>query len=453
MYSKILWFLLVLFVSIQIKAQVKVFPFPNNGNEYVPKSAEYQLFVLQKGKTLESFVYSSKTNFEKPELQSDWNHWTTFEATDKVEIIIKKLGGEVQEANVFPARLGIKPTINQNEIRITVTPPCKLFIDLKGMGEHPLFVFVDSPEKQIPSRKDKNVIWFEAGKVHEIGLQYKVPNGKTVYIEGGAIVWGTFWCEDGKDKTIVKGKGIITTRSAESKPNSENIPFTTIYGVNTDLQIEGITITDPVKFCILGRSLVETSNVKLFAWYHQTDGWGGGDNSWIDDSFMKVFDDNVKFYAKNQKASNLVIYQQHNGAPFQLSWGGQSGHNCLAENIDIVKCWVNKRGGVGNSALLNLRKGSNKSIADITIRNVNVDQGLYQLIGVLNDKGASVKNLRLENINIKQEISQKSYLDYAPNSQISGITLFNVKVNGKCIGKDAIQHTLIVENELKIECQ
>jgi hypothetical protein len=223
--------------------------------------------------------------------------------------------------------------------------------------------------------------------------------------------------------------------------------------VKTDLDIEGVIITDPVKFCILGRSKVETENVKLFAWYHQTDGWGGGDNSWINNSFMKVFDDNVKLYGNNQKATNLVLYQQHNGAPFQLSWGGQSGQNCLAENIDIVKCWVNKKGGVGNSALLNLRKGSNKPIGNITIRNVNADQGLYQLIGVLNDKGATVQNLRLENINISKGLFQKSYLENQQNSQILRFSLNNVKIDGKCLERENIQLISTKESEVIFKCQ
>jgi hypothetical protein len=451
MYSKILWLLFV--VSIQIKAQVTVFPFPKNAYKFTPKSTEYQVFVLQKGTIKESFVYSSETNFEKPELQSNWNHWTTFEASNKVEIIIKKLNGDIQESTIFPARLGIKPTINQNEIRLNVTPPCKLFVDLKGMEEHPLFIFVDSPEKQIPSKNDKNVIWFEAGKVHNVGLQYKVPNGSTVYVEGGAVVWGTFVCEDGPLKTTIRGRGVITTRSSERKPNAENIPFCSIYGVKTDLDIEGVTITDPVKFCILGRKKVETKNVKLFAWYHQTDGWGGGDDSWIDDSFMKVFDDNVKLYGNNQKATNLTIYQQHNGAPFQLSWGGQSGQNCTVENVDIVKCWVDKKGGVGNSALLNLRKGSDKPIGNITIKNVNADQGIYQLIGILNDKGSKVENITLENINIQKSQFQKNYINNLQNSQTVGLNFKNVKIDGKCIRTEEFATSGYEVKDLNLNCQ
>ena len=69
MYSKILWLCLLLFVSIEIKAQVRVYPFPINADEFVPKSAEYQVFVFQNDKKQDSFVYSSKTNFEKPEQQ------------------------------------------------------------------------------------------------------------------------------------------------------------------------------------------------------------------------------------------------------------------------------------------------------------------------------------------------------------------------------------------------
>lgn len=444
-----------LLLTFSINAQVKVYanPDPENKSGFHLKSAVYKVQVMQNGKAFESFVYSSQTNFEKPEQQSDYNHWTTFEFKGKIEVCVTRLDGDFQQARIYPAKHNITAVVTRNELRFVVDKPGKYFIDVQGMEEHPLFVFADVIEKNIPSKKDKNVIWFEAGKVHNAGLQYKVPNGKTVYIEGGAVVWGTFWCEDGNQKTSVRGKGVITTRSSERKPNAENIPFTTVYGVNTDMLVEGVTITDPVKFCILGRSIVETKNVKLFAWYHQTDGWGGGDDSFIDNSFIKVFDDNVKLYGHNQKASNLVIYQQHNGAPFQLSWGGQSGQDCVVDNIDIVKCWVNKKGGAGNSGLLNLRKGSDKFIGNISIKNVRADQGLYQLLGIGNDKNGSVKNLVLENIVISGQQMQLSYIENGSAAKTTGIIIKNVKIGEACFSANDIRLQGVDLHDVKITCQ
>ena len=451
------WFLFFTFCFsyCSITAQVKVYPNPDPSNKsgLNLQSAVFKVQVIQNGRTMESFVYSSKTNFEKPELLSDFNHWTTFECNGTVEVCITRLDGDILAAKVYPAKHQIYPSVKKNELRFNITKPVKLFVDIAGMEEHPLFLFADEMEKNIPTKKHKDVIWFEAGKVHNVGLQYKVPNGKTVYIEGGAVVWGTFWCQDGNKPTIVKGKGVITTRSDERKPGPTNIPFTSIYAEKTDMITDGITITDPVKFCILGRSKVETKNVKLFAWYHQTDGWGGGDDSFIDDSFMKVFDDNVKLYANNQKATNLIIYQQHNGAPFQLSWGGQSGQNCLADNIDIVKCWVNKKGGPGNSGLLNLRKGSDKFIGNITIKNIRADQGLYQLIGIGNDKTGEVKNLVLENIFINGKQSQLSYIENSNTAKISNITFKNIKIGTQCFSNKDLSFIGIESSLLKIECQ
>jgi hypothetical protein len=451
------WFLFFAFCFYycSITAQIKVYPNPDPGNisGLNLQSSVFKVQVIQNGKAVESFVYSSKTNFEKPEQLSDFNHWTTFECNGTVEVCITRLDGDISGVNVYPAKHQIHPLINKNELRFSITKPVKLFVDIAGMEEHPLFLFADEFEKNIPSTKDKNVIWFEAGKVHNVGLQYKVPNGKTIYIEGGAVVWGTFWCQDGNKPTIVKGKGVITTRSDERKPGPTNIPYTTVYAEKTDMVTDGITITDPVKFCILGRSKVETKNVKLFAWYHQTDGWGGGDDSFIDDSFIKVFDDNVKLYANRQKATNLVIYQQHNGAPFQLSWGGQSGQNCLADNIDIVKCWVNKKGSTGNSALLNLRKGSDKFIGNITIKNIRADQGIYQVIGVGNDKTGEVKNLVLQNIIVNGIQTQLSYIESSITAKTSEIIFKNVIIGSKCFSLNDIIFRGIEPTEITIECQ
>lgn len=454
MVSSVILTLLAVFFAYISTAQVKVYanPDPENTSGFNLKSSVYKVQIIQNDKVAESFVYNSKTNFEKPELLSDFNHWTTFEFNGKTEICVIRLDGDIPSAKIYPAKHNITPSLKKNELRFTVEKPCKLFVDIEGMEEHPLFLFADAMEKNIPSKKDKNVIWFEAGKVHNIGLQYKVPNGKTVYIEGGAVVWGTFWCDDGSKPTIIKGKGVITTRSDERKPGPANIPFTTVYGVKTDMLIDGVTITDPVKFCILGRSKVETKNVKLFAWYHQTDGWGGGDDSYIDDSFIKVFDDNVKLYANNQKATNLVIYQQHNGAPFQLSWGGQNGKNCTADNIDIVKCWVNKKGGPGNSALLNLRKGSDRFIGNITIKNVRADQGLYQLLGIGNDKTGEVKNLVLENILITGKQQQLSYIESVGTAKTENISINNVKIGTACFSINDLTISGIEKKQVNIIC-
>ncbi len=452
--GKFILTLVIILFAYAADAQVKVYPDPDPKNKsgFNVKSAIFKVQIIQNGKVIESFVYSSQTNFEKPELLSDYNHWTTFEFQGKIEVCVKRLDGDISSARIYPARHNIIPSVSKDEVRFSLEKPCKLFIDVAGMEEHPLFLFADEIEKNIPSKKDKNVIWFDAGKVHNVGLQYKVPNGKTVYIEGGAVVRGTFWCEDGNKPTIVKGKGVITTRSDERKPGPTNIPFTTVYAEKTDMVVDGITITDPVKFCILGRSKVKTMNVKLFAWYHQTDGWGGGDNSIIDDSFIKVFDDNVKLYGNNQQATNLVIYQQHNGAPFQLSWGGQSGQNCTADNIDIVKCWVNKNGGAGNSGLLNLRKGSDKPIGNITIKNVRADQGLYQVLGIGNDKNGSVNNLVLENIFISGKQSQLSYLENGTAATTTGIIIKNVKIGTACFSAKDISIQGVDHNEVKITC-
>lgn len=435
-------------------AQVVVYPAPglNAPDAPLQPSPLFRVQVKQGSKTYESFVYSSRTNFENPDQQSDVNHWTTFESKGPVEVLVTRLDGDMPATRIYPARHQLVPTVQQNQLRFTLDKPAKLLLDMAGLDEQPLFIFADSPETDKPARTDKNVIWFEAGKLHNVGLQYRIPAGKTVYIEGGAVVWGTFWCEDGNQKTTIRGRGILTTRSAERKPGPTNIPFSTIYSPKTDMAVSGITITDPVHFCIIGRGRVETSNVKLFAWYHQTDGWGGGDSSWIDDSFMKVFDDNVKLYGVNQKATNLVLYQQHNGAPFQLSWGSQSGQHCLADTIDIVKCWVNKKGGPGNSAVLNLRKGSDRPISDITIRNLRADQGIYQLIGFGNDKGGTVKNITLENVTIHGKQSQSSYLFNSANSQTQGINLKHITLNGTCFAPADVLLNGVDPQHLTITC-
>ena len=65
-------------------------------------------------------------------------------------------------------------------------------------AENPLFLFADAPEVNIPDRKDPNVIWFEAGRIHDIGEKFTIKyTGK---VSGDTITGKTqFGDREGRD--------------------------------------------------------------------------------------------------------------------------------------------------------------------------------------------------------------------------------------------------------------
>lgn len=427
------------------RAEVWVYPVPTE--EF--RSPDYVVRVTQAGHTHESFVYRhAHQDDHLRDRGSDFNHWTTFSFSGEITVEVTRLRGPTRGVVIHPIPRDIRPTsTTANTITFTLTQPEKLFVRFPGAEEDPLFIFADEPEKNIPDRADPNVIWFEAGKVHDIGEKFTIKSGQTVYIPGGAYVKGSITAEGASD-VIVRGRGILSGLGYARRPGTPGIPFNTVMfnGPGERQLIEGITVTNPTHFCLLSRGTLTTRNVKLFGWWHQTDGWGGGDDSLIEDSFIKVNDDSVKLYGKNQIARRLVIYQQVNGAPFQLGWGGagQRATNCLVEDIYLVANEAaDKTTREANQAFLNLRRQSPESVIDgVTLRRIHVDCDVPMLLGFIETKGR-VRHILLEEVTIRGAQRGKNFLRTEGDGRIEGITLRNVSVNGRILteSEDALWST------------
>ncbi len=438
-FSPSLFLSIFLLLASATRAEVWVYPAPSPDF----RSPDYRVTVIQAGQRHESFVYAHECQDEKlRDKMSDWNHWTTFSfsAPITVEVTRLKPAAAVAGATILPSARGIRPATVSTDPRtltFSLDRPAKLFVRFPGAAENPLFIFADAPEQNIPDRKDPNVIWFEAGKVTDIGEKFVIKSGQTVYIPGGAYVRGTITAESASHVAI-RGRGILSGLGYARRANIAGIPFNSVMlnGPGTDQLVEGITVTNPQHFCLLSRGTFTVRNVKLFGWWHQTDGWGGGDDSSITDSFLKVNDDSVKFYGKNQTARDLVIYQQVNGAPFQLGWGGdgQSATNCLAENIDVVACEAaDKTQRETNQALLNLRNQSAKSVIDgVTIRRLRVDSDVPMLLGLIQVKG-TVRNLLFEDVVVHGKINGKNFLRTEGTGSISGVRWKNVRIHEQTV--------------------
>jgi hypothetical protein len=413
------------------KPQVWTYPAP--AEEF--RSPDYVVRVSQSGRTQESFVYRHAHQDEHlRERGSDFNHWTTFSFSDPITIEVTRLSADAAGCTVLPSARGIQPRVAGRTATFSLDRPAKLFLRFPDAAENPLFIFADAPEMDVPDRKDPNVIWFEAGRVHDIGEKFTIKSGQTVYIPGGAYVKGTITA-DGASRIAVRGRGILSGLGYARRPNIAGIPFNSVMfnGPGDDQLIEGITVTNPQHFCLLSRGRLTTRNVKLFGWWHQTDGWGGGDGSSIEDSFIKVNDDSVKLYGKNQTARRLVIYQQVNGAPFQLGWGGasQRAQNCLVEDIDVVACdAADKTQREGNQAFLNLRHQSAESVIDgVMLRRIRFDCDIAMLVGFLQVKG-TVRNVAFEDVTLHGKVNGKNYLRTEDAGSIAGLRFRDVTISG-----------------------
>ena len=390
------------------------------------RSPLYTVTVEQGGVAQESFVYVDH-NQNKDALHgkmAEANHFSTFSFSGKVRVTVKRVGKPVEQVKLSPRALAPDYELKAGGVSFVLEKPAKLWVAVEGAERNPLFIFADPPETNIPDRQNPNVLWFAAGRIHEVGERCMLKSGQTVYIEGGAYVKGSFYGKNVSNVTV-RGRGILSGIDIARKPGVAGIPWNLIQldGQGDGQLVEGLTLIDPPHFCVLSRGKLAARNLKLFGWWHQTDGWGGGDGSSLEDSFLKVNDDSVKLYGRDQRVSRLVIYQQINGAPFQLGWGGvsQSATNCVVESVDIIHSDAVQKKGEVNQALVSLMSQHPDSvIRNVVLKQVRVESDISNILG-FKQVGGRIEGLHLVDWTFQGSILRPSYLRCVDKGRISGL--------------------------------
>lgn len=441
------------------------------------QSDQYAVRITQGGKIFESFVYQDENQFkEKQNDLTDWNHFTIFSFSGPITVEVEKLTGPIKSSTVYPLAKTIVPRINGSKMTFALDAPAKLYLAMEGQDEHPLFIFADTLEQNIPSLKDtgvvaiapgtsredaiakidanpqNSIIYFEPG-IHRLGLKFPIKPDKTYYIPGGTMITATFF-GNGVSNVVFRGRGIITGRDFGFLKGSPNIPNTVIYfgyGDSSNQLIEGITLIDPPHFCIITGDKSIIRNVKMFGWWYSTDGVGTGDDSLTEDCFLKVNDDSIKLYDQQMEVRDCVIWQEMNGAPFQFSWGNASGSDGSVKNIDLIHCEVTHSQGMeSNRAFINVRKGNTQSrIQNFVFENIRIDQNIGPIIGI-NTTG-TFKNITIKNMAIR---GRQMFDSYLKGGDISGIRFENLTIGGKCVSspQDIHLQTAGPVGEIKFQC-
>ncbi|MEE9492565.1 MAG: hypothetical protein V3W04_04215 [Gammaproteobacteria bacterium] len=459
------------------------------------KSDRFTVKVSQNGQNYNAFVYKS-TNDSKPgwagtlDYMQKANHWTNFSFAGSVNIEASRQDGRtIQSCVVRPLSLNIKPVIQGSSCKFSLTRAAQISVEIdenltisesirgggkitKKIVKHPLFVFANPLEKNIPSPSAAGVIYFGPG-LHRIGKHYKIPDNTEVYLAGGAFVIGTFYSEARHAQNVtVRGRGVLSgigltdDQSETNQWQNHSIDFSSgRRGQN--ILIEGITITDPLRSCIVSYSnntLIR--NVKLFSWSHRNDGITAGTNSTIEDSFIKVQDDNIKLYYGKQTVRRMVIWQQTAGAVFKFAWKlTLVSQNNQVSDIDIIHSDVFNDYSPSESDQPELRSTSaifssmgfnrNRAFKASIFRDIRIEEKyLYRLMGLrmvsshaaANDPNKIVywgdprleaskviDGLTFENIQLASVPYHQSTLYGNKGGSINNIHFKGLKVNGVVI--------------------
>jgi hypothetical protein len=467
----------------------------------IPASPNYTVSVSQEGEApQDSFVYDSK-NYRAggdgaANIYEDDTSWTTFSFSGAVTVTVKSnLPEGIQTCRILPARLGITPTFTPggNTVTFTIDHPAKLSVEMNGTTnqdtgavsiKNPLLIFADEMEQNVPSPTDPNVIYIGPGyhsattnNADSLGRpildttlsvlgqpsgQLHVSSGQTVYIAGGAFVHGYINEADQTDITV-RGRGILSGAGYNGDPIYPHKYQHSIQFVNSgdsNIKIEGITISDSswTNMRFTGNHN-DVDNVNVIGWFFNTDGLLLGGDSTVENSFFKDNDDTIKLYFSNMTASNLVIWQEVNGAPMQLTWNVSTPtSNNHVSNVDIIRCehilgnMTNQTKGIFNSVHGGIGTLSNYVFDNFTID--NADGRLFQLWFVKTSfntnqaGGGNIHDITFRNINVIDSMTEPNLVNNESLTNIDTsiygfdrIRFENVTVQGKPLSLSTFNFT------------
>ena len=171
---------------------------------------------------------------------------------------------------VRPLRYNIQPNISGNTISFSLSQPGNLSIEINGDDRHNLHLFANPIEVNKPSPSDPNVIYYGPG-VHGDGSSIGVQAGKTVYIAGGAIVYGSVYAGN---NTTIRGRGIISGGKTPKRTCIGDGGTVLIALKGGTLNLEGIIALDTSSwtFLVSDADNFTMDNVKSIGWRGNGDG-------------------------------------------------------------------------------------------------------------------------------------------------------------------------------------
>jgi polygalacturonase len=291
----------------------------------VMPSAAYQVFVNGK----EIFVYDSPVPAA----------YCSFDLYAPATVTIKA-ARDLKWVDIRPLNAAIKFTFKDSTITFTLSRPQQLSIELNGSIRTPLFLFANPPQKNIPSKNDKNVQFFEGGKKHFAGI-IRLKDNQSVYIEEGAVVIGVIEAKAARN-IKVHGRGILdgtyNNRMNDSllKANPDSAALKAMKGTYhrsmdfidcKNVTVEGVVLHNSTTWQIapIHCDSVYVNNVKIISDQASDDGIDivRSKNVLIENSFFRTKDDCIVIkahlqYPKSEAVDNVLA---RNNIYWNALWG------------------------------------------------------------------------------------------------------------------------------------
>jgi len=356
------------------------------------KSGDFEMSVNNKP----VFVYEARVSkfpinqvwpgYQRPVNQTEIASFAYFDMDGEVEIRINSTR-EIKTLDIRPTEYAIKPTIEGRVITIKISKPMQFTVEVNGY-HNAMHIFANPVEKIKINKADPKVHYFGPG-VHEAGI-INVKSDETVFIDGGAVVYGTINSENATNVKIF-GRGILDA----SKIARGEAPHMVNLKKVVNASVTGIILRDPHFWALTTTSCdsVTIDNIKMIGlWRYNSDGIDivNCKNVIIRNSFIRAYDDNIVIRGTK--------------GPYK------EGFNII-ENIAVDSCVLWNDWGraleIGASTVAD-------TIKNISFSNCYIPHFTSVAMDIQNCDRGTVKNIRFEDISIEGQISDSLTLGTLP---------------------------------------
>lgn len=421
-------------------AALQPYPLPDPSLE----SPIYSITLNHRGRIMEAPVLFTRAQQIKTNPHDDTS-WTGFAFSGSVKVTITSHQGPITTARVLPSHRQIEVTIDPNgTASFVVNQPGQFAVEINGrMDEHPLLIFADPPETNVPDRNAPNVRWFDPG-VYNLGNEPQaVAAGETIYLAPGALVYGRFTGTDASDVRLT-GRGILAgTPYPPNPPNTYTAPHLfQLRGESHRFRADGITFLNSPHYNLLVRgSDAHVQNIKMISWWFSTDGLGVGADSIVEDSFFKVSDDTFKLYYDNMIVRRNVVWQMDNGMVFQLSWNlNNDASGIRVSDIDVIR--VEHYREANNRAVFGSIHGGSADLSDYVFEDIRIEGPIWRLVKLTalqtpwsrSPTSGTISDLLFRDISVEGPVLQANEIKTLEDTgRFEDITFENLTIGGELI--------------------
>ncbi len=309
--------------------------------------------------------------YQRPLDQTELAGFASWEMRGPVQIEVRSLR-TVRSAVIKPASLGIRPVIDGDLIRFTLASPRPVIIEVNGW-HHALHLFANPPADAAPAADKPGLRVFGPG-VHRPG-KIELKSNESVYIDGGAVVYGSIHASNATNITI-RGRGVLDVSQAERGMGGGAIRLSGC----SDVSVEGLVLRDPDVWCfsLFGCSRVDIANVKLVGlWRYNADGIDvcNSQDVTVRDCFVRAYDDALVVKGlKSVYDKRPVRNVRFSRCTLWCDWGRAieiGAETCAPEiaEVSFEDCDIVRTTHIA----MDIQHGDRAAVRDIRFQNIRVE--------------------------------------------------------------------------------